>query len=439
MESIWLDTELPHFPPLWGEVHTDVLIIGGGMAGLCCAHALQEAGISCVVVEKSRLAGGNTRNTTAKITAQHGLCFDKLLRRFGTELAQAYLQANLSAISSFASMAREIDCDFSRTDHTVYTRSGVQQLETELAALNKLGYPAVFREKLPLPFPTAGGICFPDQAQFHPLKFLSGLSADLTIYENTPVLQLTPHLAITEKGEIHFSKAIVATHFPLLNKYGLFFLKLYQQRSYAVSLEGLPPLDGMYLEENGLSLRSSGDAQILGGGGHRTGKRGGGWQALEAAAQRYFPEGTIVKRWAAQDCMTLDGLPYVGQYSKRTPWLYVATGFNKWGMTNSMVASQLLTCLILEKPHPCKMLLSPQRRMLRPQLAVNGWESAVNLLSPGLRRCTHMGCRLVWNSQEHSWDCPCHGSRYTQSGQVLDNPAVKPLPAFWRRELREKK
>ena len=137
--------------------------------------------------------------------------------------------------------------------------------------------------------------------------------------------------------------------------------------------------------------------------------------------------------------MSLDGLPYVGQYSKNTPWLYVATGFNKWGMTNSMVAAQLLTCLILEKPHPCEQILSPQRPMLRPQLAVNGWESAVNLLAPGLRRCTHMGCRLVWNSQEHSWDCPCHGSRYTRTGQVLNNPAVKPLPAFWRREPREKK
>ena len=439
MESIWQNTELPHFPPLWGEIHTDVLIIGGGMAGLCCAHTLQEAGVSCVVVEKDRLAGGTTGNTTAKITAQHGLCFDKLLRRFGTEGAQTYLQANLSAISAFASLAEEIDCDFSRIDHTVYARSGMQQLETELAALEKLGYPAVFREKLPLPFPTAGGICFPDQAKFHPLKFLAGLTADMTIYENTPVLQLTPHLAITEKGKIHFSKAIVATHFPLLNKHGLYFLKLYQQRSYAVSLEGAKPLDGMYLEENGLSLRQAGSALILGGGGHRTGKRGGGYLALEAAAQRYFPDGTITNRWAAQDCMTLDGLPYVGQYSKNTPWLYVATGFQKWGITNSMAAAHLLTALILEKPHPCKLLLSPQRRMLRPQLAVNGWESAVNLLAPGLHRCTHMGCRLNWNPQEHSWDCPCHGSRFSRSGQVLNNPAVKPLPAFRRREPRDKK
>ena len=439
MESIWQNTELPHFPPLWGDIHTDVLIIGGGMAGLCCAHTLQQAGVSCVVAEGGRLAGGTTGNTTAKITAQHGLCYDKLLRRFGTEGAQTYLQANLSAISEYASLAEEIDCDFTRADHTVYARSGMQLLETELAALEKLGYSAVFREKLPLPFPTAGGICFPDQAQFHPLKFLAGLTADLTIYENTPVLQLEPHLAITEKGKIHFSRAIVATHFPLLNKHGLYFLKLYQQRSYAVSLEGLPPLDGMYLEENGLSLRQSGSALILGGGGHRTGKRGGGYPALEAAVQRYFPDGTITNRWAAQDCMTLDGLPYVGQYSKHTPWLYVATGFQKWGMTNSMVAAQLLTALVLDKPHPCKDLLSPRRPILRPQLAVNGWESAVNLLAPGLHRCTHMGCRLNWNPQEHSWDCPCHGSRFSRSGQVLNNPAVKPLPAFRRREPKDKK
>lgn len=434
MASIWKDSLPVRFPSLWGEVHTDVLIIGGGMAGLCCAHAFQEAGIPCIVVEQGRIASGNTLGTTAKVTAQHGLCYDRLLRRFGTEAAQAYLHGNLAAVESIAELAGRFDCDFSRSDHIVYSRAGVQQLETEALALEKLGYNASFRDKLPLPFPTSGGICFPDQGYFHPLKFLSGLSSDLTIYENTQVLSLTPRRAETEKGVIHFSKAVSATHFPLLNKRGLYFLKLYQQRAYALSLKDVAVPDGMYLEEDGLSLRPAGNRLILCGGGHRTGTAGGGWQFPEAAAQRYFPQGTVTARWAAQDCMTLDGLPYVGQYSKSTPWLYVATGFHKWGMTNSMVAAQLLTSQILGLPHPLQELLSPQRPILHPQLAVNIWESAKNLLAPGLHRCTHMGCRLRWNRQEHSWDCPCHGSRYMPHGEVQNEPAVRPLPFFLRKK-----
>ena len=135
MESIWADAMPVRFPSLWGEVHTDVLIIGGGIAGLCCAHALQEAGISCIVAEQGRLAAGNTLGTTAKVTAQHGLCYDRLLRRFGTEAAQAYLHGNLAAVDTIAALARRIDCDFSQASHIVYAGSGVQQLETEALAL----------------------------------------------------------------------------------------------------------------------------------------------------------------------------------------------------------------------------------------------------------------------------------------------------------------
>ena len=121
--------------------------------------------------------------------------------------------------------------------------------------------------------------------------------------------------------------------------------------------------------------------------------------------------------------MSLDSVPYIGQYSKNTPDFYVATGFNKWGMTSSMVAAELLTDLILGKPNDFADLFSPSRSMLRPQLAVNGFESVVGLLTPSKKRCPHLGCALKYNKAEHSWDCPCHGSRFSESGRVLDNPA----------------
>jgi len=204
---------------------------------------------------------------------------------------------------------------------------------------------------------------------------------------------------------------------------------MYQQRSYVLALENAGKVEGMYLDnaENGLSLRMQGDLLLFGGGGHRTGKQGGGWAYLEEQARKYFPEGRIIRRWATQDCMTLDGIPYIGRYSRGTENLYVATGFNKWGMTSSMVSAMLLAALIQGKASPWASVFAPDRTVLRPQLALNAIESTVNLLTPTAPRCPHLGCALKWNAQEHSWDCPCHGSRFTEDGRLLDNPATGDL------------
>ena len=400
------------------------------MAGLLCAYQLQKAGVDCVVVERKRIASGITGDTTAKLTSQHGLIYSKLAKKGGLEAARLYLQANEEALSEYRALCIEIPCDFEEQTHTVYSRQGVQELENELAVLSRLNCPAELAGGLPLPFPTAGGIRFPHQAQFHPLKFLNGIAGDLTIYENTPVQSLSKTEAVTEQGRIHANAVIVATHFPFLNKHGSYFLKLYQQRSYVLALKNVPIPEGMYLDalENGLSFRSWGDTLLLGGGGHRTGKQGGGWAELEAFTRKHYPGANIVTRWATQDCMSLDGLPYIGQYSASTPNLYVATGFNKWGMTTSMAAAKLLTDQICGKENPCSALFSPSRSMLHRQLGINAVEATVNLLTPSRRRCTHLGCALKWNPQEHSWDCPCHGSRFTEDGTLLNNPAAGNLP-----------
>ena len=430
MESIWSATgKLPHFPPLWGEVHADVLVIGGGMAGLLCAHQLHQAGVSCIVAEADVLAGGVTKNTTAKITSQHALIYRKLLDTLGSEQAGLYLKANQDALQTYRSLCQNMDCDFENQDSFVYSRTGKEKLEAELTALQQLGYPAEFVQDLPLPFPVSGAVRFPDQAQFHPLKFLSAITEDLAVYESTPVRHLEKKKAVTDHGTIYADSVIVATHFPFLNTHGSYFMKLYQQRSYALSLENVPSFAGMYKDEaeDGLSFRSQGSSLILGGGGQRTGKPGGGWQELERISRQYYPQAVITHRWAAQDCMSLDGIPYIGQYSAKTPGLYVATGFNKWGMTSSMVAARVLTDLICGKRSPYADLFSPSRSMLHPQLGTNAMEAAKDLLTFSKKRCPHMGCALKWNPQEHSWDCPCHGSRFTESGKLIDNPATRNL------------
>ncbi len=430
MESIWTAAQtLPKFPALKRDHHTDVLIIGGGMAGLLCAYMLQQAGVDCTLAEAAAIAGGITKNTTAKITSQHGLVYHRLIRRFGVEKAGLYLNANQQALEEYRTLCKNMDCDFETRDNFIYSTDDLPALEAEMAALDMLHFPAKFVQTPELPFPTAGAVKFPDQAQFHPLKFLNEIAKGLRIFENTPIRELGNGIATTDNGKIHAKHIIVATHFPFLNKHGSYFLKLYQQRSYVLSLENAPTVQGMYLSsrENGLSFRSWGSSLILGGGGHRTGKQGGNWKELEQAAARYYPEATITHRWATQDCMSLDAIPYIGRYSAGTENLWVATGFNKWGMTSSMAAATVLRDLITGKGSEFEALFSPSRSILRPQLAVNALESTVNLLTPSARRCPHLGCALKWNPQEHSWDCPCHGSRFTEEGHLIDNPATGDL------------
>ncbi|MBQ4578293.1 MAG: FAD-dependent oxidoreductase [Clostridia bacterium] len=427
MPSVWKETaRLPRFGPLEKDITTDVLIVGGGMAGLLCARLLKDRGLDCAVAEAGTVAGGTTGNTTAKLTLQHGLLYHKLLAKKGREGAMAWLKLQRQALERLCGMARSVDCDFVRADNWVYSLDDRVGLKAELAALNNLGVPARFAEELPLPIPTAGGVCVPEQAAFHPLKFLAAVCADLPVYEHTKVLELLPGKAVTAGGTVRAKHILLATHFPILNKHGGYAIKLYQHRSYVLALEGVPPLEGMYVDAGGrgLSFRMHGELLLLGGGGHRTGKSGGGWQVLEQFAAKYWPQAKIRARWAAQDCMSLDGLPYVGRYAPGTPVLWVATGFHKWGMTNSMAAAMVLEALIAGKDHPCRELLDPARSILHPQLASNLLESAVNLLRPTAPRCPHLGCALRWNAAERSWDCPCHGSRFDEAGRLLDGPAT---------------
>lgn len=433
MNSVWDKTvSLPSFPSFRGEQKTDVLIIGGGMAGILCAYQLRQAGVDCLLLEAERICSGVTQNTTAKLTFQHSLIYDKIVRQFGVEKARMYLEANRAALEEYRRLCSKIHCDFEEKDAFVYSPDAPKEIEQELAALQKIGFPAEFVRQLPLPFPVAGAIKFSHQAQFHPLRFISTLVKGLPIYEHSPVRQLAGHTALTDMGSITAEKIIVATHFPFLNKHGSYFAKLYQHRSYVLALEDAPDVNGMYLDASGtgMSFRNYRDLLLIGGGGHRTGKPGSGWWELEKFAGVYYPNATVKYRWAAQDCMTLDGIPYIGPYSRRTDGLYVAAGFNKWGMTGSMAASMLLQDRILGKENPYAPVFLPSRTILRPQLAVNLFESAAGLLTPSVKRCPHLGCALRWNPQEHSWDCPCHGSRFTASGKLIDNPATGNLKSY---------
>ncbi len=427
MEAIWSsDVKTIEFNSLQGEIKTDVLIIGGGICGILCAYMLKKAGVDCVVVEADRICKGITNGTTAKITFQHGIIYDKIIKKYGLEIATLYYKSQREALDKFREIASSMDCDFENCSAFVYSIGNRRIIESETEAFNKVGCKAEFCHKTELPFSVSGAVKVENQAKFHPLKFAYNIAKDIPIYENTKILELKKNAAITDKGNIIAEKIIVATHFPFINKHGAYFLKMYQHRSYVTALKNATTIKDMYVDEakDGLSFRSHEGMLLLGGGSHRTGCKGGNWEELEEVASRYYQSSQQVCRWATQDCMTLDSIPYIGQYSKSTPNLYVATGFNKWGMTSSMVAAAILTDLICGKENVYAGVYSPSRTVMHTQLVVNMFESAKGLLTPTVPRCPHMGCALKYNKHEHSWDCSCHGSRFEESGKLINNPAT---------------
>ncbi len=473
MQSIWNKSAgLPEREALRCAITADVAVIGGGMAGLLTATLLQRKGLQVVVLERSRIGCGVTQGTTAKITSQHGLIYTKLIAEQGRKKARQYADANQTAVQRFVELIAQqgIDCALESLPAYVYSTGGTEAIQEEIGAARELGIPAEFATGLELPFPTTGAICFPNQAQFHPLKFLAGLAQGLTIYENTPVLRVEEGVVHTPGGSVTAHSVVVATHYPFLNTKGYFFIKMHQERSYLLALESAPRLNGMYVDqaEQGYTLRSYENYLLFGGFSHRTGEnsRGGMYERLRQAAREYFPGAREVCHWSAQDCVTPDSIPYIGRYSPTSQRLYVATGFQKWGMSGSMVAAMLLTDSISGGHSPWAEVFDPARLGLAggaKKLLDEAGHAISNYSAQKLQlpktvldklpaghggvveheghkvgayktpegevylvptKCPHLGCQLSWNPDELSWDCPCHGSRFDYTGRLLDNPAT---------------
>lgn len=468
MESIWSSTiEISGRTSLEGDREADVVVIGAGMAGILTAYYVQKQGFDVIVLEADKIAGGQTKNTTAKITSQHELIYAKMMKRLGEEKAEIYAAANEGAIAEYERIINQnhIRCHFERRPAYLYSTEREEPLKQEAEAAKKLGIKAAFVTETELPFAIKGAVCFPNQAQFHPLEFVKAISEKLSIYEHTKVLKVKQNTVYTNRGKVVAKHIVFATHYPIMNVPGWYFTRQHQERSYVIAVSGYKPLEGMYrsIDENGLSFRSTGDILLVGGGAHRTGKAKVPVE-LKEAVRKFYPEGKEVACWSAQDCMPHDEIPFIGRYSVFRPNWYVATGFKKWGMTASMIAALLICDQICGRENPYEKLLKPQR--------LHGWgfmaflkdlgESTIGLgkgafhmpvrseqtlpvgqgsivriggsryacyrdekgnLHKISAKCPHMGCELQWNQNELSWDCPCHGSRFDYDGKLLDNPA----------------
>lgn len=493
MKSLWIETtknEL-QLKPLEKDEEAEVCVVGGGIFGLTTAYYLTLAGKKVTLLEKGKIGEKVSGNTTGKITSQHGLFYDHLISDYGEEYARKYLEANEEAIKNMRDIIEkeQIECDFSERKAYVYTtkQDEVIELEKEVNAVKKIGGNAKLITNTGLPFKIKGAVEFEGQAQFHPRKYMIGLAKSILrenkIYNFTTVTDVKKEGDIftvyTDRGNINAKYIVLATHYPIINMPGFYFTKMYQSTSYIIAIETNSKLpQGMYIgaKEPIYSFRTAQyngkEILLIGGSEHRTGEPipdNSKYEDLEKKAKELYPDCKVLFRWNTRDCISLDKIPYIGEFSNLMKNMYVGTGFKKWGMAFSNIAAKIVTDKIMGKENKYENTFDATRmnpiknrwevkNMVKESvesIAINKFkvepynideikndngaiieidgdnvgiykdkEGKIYAVKPV---CTHLGCLLSWNNLDKTWDCPCHGSRFDYMGRNIYEPAIKDL------------
>lgn len=490
-ESIWDDTipKIPKYNILNNDINTYVCIIGGGITGVSTGYMLQKNNVDFVLLEKNTICNSTTKFSTAKITSQHGLIYSDITKKYGLNYAKLYLEANNIAIKNIKEIIEKenIDCDFTPQDSYIFTQK-IQykaNINNEAQILAKIGFKSFeVLNSIDLPINGSYAIKFKNQAKFNPLKYTLVLANIIKnkIYENANVIKIekdkNSYIVHTPKNKIHCKKIVIATHFPIKDIPGFHFIKMYQETSNVLALDIKDNVfNGMHInaENPTLSFRSLNykghNILLVGGNEFKTGDviNENKFKLLEDVAQNMYPNCKILKKWNTQDCMTLDKIPYIGNFSNFYPNVYLATGFNKWGMTTSNIAANILKDKILEnnnkyekvfdstRLHPvknCRELYYNINQTIQSEIINKlkikeeniddiplntGKIIKENNKNVGIYKdikgniyrihpyCGHLKCLLTFNSQDKTWDCPCHGSRFDIYGNVISNPANKDI------------
>ena len=474
-----------------GDQRAGVVVVGGGITGLTTALLLAGQGVDVVVVEALDIAAGVTGRTTAKVTSQHSMLYSTIASKHGEEAARVYGEANQTAVEYVVRLVQDgdIDCSLERRPAFVYTldEDTVAKIEEEAELCRRLGLPSSFTSSVgdDLPYDIRGAMRFDDQIQLQPVAYCDGLAGMVVaaggrIFEQTRVTDVntgTPVSVETERGTITADAVVLATHIPIVDR-GLFAAKADPHASHAVALEtdGALP-QGMYITADtpSRSVRSfmhdDRSYLVVVGEGHRTGEEDAEAheQALVDWAAQHWPNARVAYTWMAEDYNPMDAIPYIGRLASADSDVFVATGFQKWGLSNGTAAAMILSETVLGRDHPWADVFDARRitpiasaksfvkhnvkavghmvgdrfsersedvAQLQPGdgavLSIDGHDYAVSkdaggrvtALSP---KCTHMGCLVAYNGAERSWDCPCHGSRFAADGSVIHGPATTPL------------
>ena len=491
LRSPWLaDGEREAHPALAADLDVDVAVIGGGIVGVAAAHHLAEAGLSTALLEGRTVGSGVTGNSTAKLSALQGTIYSQILSDHGEETARAYARLNRAGIDGAFALAERhsVDARLERRPAYTYSEHRAERgaIEDEAEAAIAAGLFATVTEETDLPFAVAGAVRLDEQAQFDPAAWCRGVAdalaaAGVQVFENTRATGVRGRerglrIATAPGAEVRAEQVVVATHMPFLDR-GLFFARTGPKRSYAVAgSAGKAVPRGMYLSAGSptRSIRSFADADgaehvIVGGEGHKTGfsEPGVHYSALEEDLAARFGAGPADYRWAAHDLVPVDGIPFIGRLTPRNERILTATGFNKWGLAAGIAAGEALAARIAGREDAYAGAFDPARLNLRtalPELVKERGSDAFRFVADRLRRgrsadpgpgegkvvgagleqhalyrdddgelhrlsarCTHVGCIVAWNPEERTWDCPCHGSRFDATGEVLQGPAVHGL------------
>lgn len=498
MESLWTQSieKINSNGKIDEDTSCDVCIIGGGICGITTAYYLTKKGYRVIVIEKDEIGHGTTGYTTAKITSQHGLIYHYLSDQYGIDFAKKYFVANEEAIKNIEDIINEnnISCDFEKKDSYIYTcsKEDKEKILEEAEALKYISLDCIKTNKTDLPFDVLEAIKFKNQAQFNPLKYINGLvkyilnKTNGRIYVNSLCKDIkrenNEYTIYVNDNKIYAKYVVLACQYPFLKVPGFYFTKMYQASSYVIALEtekNLP--DGMYInvEEPKYSFRTaiynSKNILLLVGAGHKTGEKVDyekTYGILEKKAKEIYKDFKIICKWSTRDAITLDKIPYIGEYSNMLPNMYIATGFNKWGMTTSNLAANIITDKIsnngviydeifkstrlkpiTNKDEMKNMIVNSTKFIIVDRIKeekideddikngsggivdINGNKVGIYKDEEGRKYyikpvCTHLGCILEWNDADKTWDCPCHGSRFDRCGKNISVPAVKDLEKY---------
>lgn len=526
MKTYWIDNskEKKEYKTLNKDIETDICIIGGGLTGITTAYYLNKYHIKNIILEKDNICQKTSGHSTAKITSQHGLFYKYLIQSEGVEFARKYYEINEKAIRNIEEIVQKegIQCEFEKQSSYVFTQKiqDVEKIKEEIEAIKTIGGIANYIEgsdielnriskkneeydlfkneennietqklKNIIPIKALAAIEFPNQAQFNPYKYATHLakiceSRGTNIYENSKVVEINSLNKIyeikMENGvKVKAKYVVIATRYPFITIPGYYFLKMYQVTSNVIVVDPKEDiLSGMYInsEDPTISIRGINDngkkLLMVAGFDHKTGAKidlSNSYYYLEKIAKSLYPNCEIKYRWNTQDCISLDKIPYIGEYSKEMPHVYVGTGYKKWGITTSNIAANIIVDKILDKNNEYEEIFKATR--LKPIKNIKEFENmlkeSINSLvinklkipketieqiknndgkiieidrkKVGIYKdnqgqifkikpiCQHLGCELSWNNLDKTWDCPCHGSRYDYKGNLIYGPSVRNL------------
>lgn len=486
-ESYWIESsEGKRFEKLNSDIKTDCLIVGGGIAGITCLYLLVSAGLEAVLIDADRTGYGCSGRNTGKITAQHGLVYYDIESQFDLERARQYYEINYKALELMETLIARynIQCDFQRVAACVYTQDEgyADKIRQEYETYMKLELDCSLEKEIPIPIRVKNALVLNNQAQVNPKKYIDALAEEAVrqggaIYEDTRIVDLQPGerciLKTGDKKTIDAGRVVIATHFPCYDGMGFYFARLKPLRTYAVMakyVESFPECHFISAEEPTRSLRYVHEAGslLIVGESHKVGHQNKDcYLELKKFGNEVFGIEDYQYQWSAQDYEPPRKIPYVGYLTKDTPNIYVATGFNKWGISGGTAAGMVISNMILNGSSPYEKLYSHSalKDIASSTFVTENADVAAQLVSGKLKsgdtelpesagigrvvnlggkrcgyykdeegnehildiKCTHMGCELKWNELEASWDCPCHGSRFDYKGNVLEGPACLPL------------